>query len=314
MVRFVLGRLALLPPTLLLLALVTFFLGYLSPSDPIEIMLGQHAAPDTAARLRHEYGLDQPPLVQFGRYLVNALHGDLGRSYYDQKPVTQTLAQGFPATLALGLAATVVAVLIGVPLGVLAAARQDTWTDRVSMSLALIGVSVPAFVIGPLLIYLIAIRLRLLPVAQWGSLQDLLLPALTLGCRPAALIARLTRASMLDALRQDYVRTAYAKGLAASRVVLLHAFKNALIPTLTVIGTATGYMLGGSFVVETIFRVPGIGYLSIEAISRRDYPVIQGTTLLLATVFVLVNLLVDLLYGALDPRIRHGAPSVEREA
>jgi peptide/nickel transport system permease protein len=305
MSRFVLGRLALIPPTLLLLALVTFFLGYLSPSDPIEIMLGQHAAPAAAARLRHEYGLDRPPLVQFGAYIGNALRGDLGRSYYDQKPVAQILAEGFPATLALALAAAVIAVLVGVPLGILAAARQDTWLDRASMSLALVGVSVPAFVIGPLLIYLISTRLRLLPVAQWGTARDLLLPALTLGSRPAALIARLTRASMLDSLRQDYVRTAFAKGLAAPRVILLHAFKNAVIPTLTVIGTSIGYMLGGSFVVETIFRVPGIGYMSIEAISRRDYPVIQGTTLLLATLFVLVNLAVDLMYGAVDPRIRY---------
>jgi peptide/nickel transport system permease protein len=307
MLRFILARLALLIPTLLLLALVTFFLGYLSPSDPIEIMLGQHANAEAAARLRHEYGLDRPPLVQFGSYVAGALRGDLGRSYFDQKPVTETLSRGFPATLALGLAATVIAVLVGVPLGVLAAARQDTWIDRASMSLALVGVSVPSFVIGPLLIYIVAQQLRLLPVAQWGTPQDLLLPALTLGIRPAALIARLTRASMLDSLRQDYVRTAYAKGLAAPRVILLHAFKNALIPTLTVIGTATGYMLGGSFVVETIFRVPGIGYRSIEAISQRDYPVIQGTTLLLATVFVLINLVVDLLYGALDPRIRYEA-------
>ncbi len=310
--RFVLARLALLPPTLLLLTLVTFFLGYLSPSDPVEIKLGQHASPAAAARLRHEYGLDRPPLVQFGAYVAGALRGDLGRSYFDEKPVTATLAQGFPATLALGLAATVIAVLVGVPLGVLAAARQDTWIDRASMSLALVGVSVPAFVVGPLLIYVLAQQLRLLPVAQWGTPRDLLLPALTLGIRPAALIARLTRASMLDALRQDYVRTAYAKGLAAPRVVLLHAFKNALIPTLTVIGTATGYMLGGSFVVETIFRVPGIGYLSIEAISRRDYPIIQGTTLLLATVFVIVNLGVDLLYGALDPRVQFVGIGSER--
>jgi peptide/nickel transport system permease protein len=307
MLRFVLHRLALLPPTLLLLALVTFFLGYLSPSDPIEIMLGQHANPETAARLRHEYGLDRPPLVQFGSYVVGALRGDLGRSYSDQKPVITTLAEGFPATLTLGLTATVIAVLLGVPLGVLAAARQDTWIDRASMSLALVGVSLPAFVVGPLLIYFVAQQLRLLPVAQWGTPQDVLLPALTLGIRPAALIARLTRASMLESLRQDYVRTADAKGLAPRRVILLHAFKNALIPTLTVIGTATGYMLGGSFVVETIFRVPGIGYYSIAAIGQRDYPIIQGTTLLLATTFIFINLVVDLLYSALDPRIRYTA-------
>jgi ABC-type dipeptide/oligopeptide/nickel transport system permease component len=256
------------------------------------------------ARLRHEYGLDRPPLEQFVRFLLGAVRADFGISYYDQSPVSQTLEDRVPTTLALGAVATLFAVAAGVPLGLLAAIRRDTWVDRATMSLSLVGLSVPGFVIGPLLIWLFASQLGWLPVARWGQPVDYLLPAITLACRPTALIARIMRASMLEVLGQDYVRTALAKGLARGRVLLLHAFKNAVIPTLTVIGTASGYMLGGSFVVETIFAVPGIGSRSITAIQQRDYPMIQATTLLLAAIFVTINLVVDLLYGLLDPRIR----------
>jgi ABC-type dipeptide/oligopeptide/nickel transport system permease component len=304
MTLFLLRRLALLVPSLFLLCFVTFFLGWLAPGDPVEIRLGQHASPEQRERMRRELGLDRPPLVQFASYLGHAVRGDLGESYYDYRPVSQTLAQGFPATMTLGLAAITLAVLIGLPLGILAAARQGGWADHAATALALVGVSVPTFVVGPILITIFALQLGWLSVAQWRTPADLLLPALTLATRPAAMIARITRASLAEALRQDYIRTALAKGLSRSRVLLLHGLKNAFLPTLTVIGTATGYLMGGSFVVETIFRVPGIGALSIEAIQRRDYPVIQGATLLLATTFVLIHLLVDLLYGVLDPRVR----------
>jgi peptide/nickel transport system permease protein len=302
--RYLLTRLALFFPTLLLLSAVTFFLGFLTPSDPVIVKLGQHADPVVAARLRHEYGLDRPPLEQFGRFLWGAAHGDFGLSYYDDSPVSRTLVERVPTTLALGLVATCFAVAVGVPLGVLAAVRRDTWIDRATMSLSLVGLSVPGFVIGPLLIWLFASLLGWVPVARWGQPVDYVLPAITLASRPTALIARIMRTSMLEVVAQDYVRTALAKGLTRARVLLLHAFKNAVIPTLTVVGTAAGYMLGGSFVVETIFAVPGIGSRSIEAIQQRDYPMIQATTLLLATVFVTINLAVDLLYGVLDPRIR----------
>jgi peptide/nickel transport system permease protein len=304
MTRFILHRLALLVPSLFLLSLVTFFVGLLAPGDPVAIQLGQHANPAQAARLRHELGLDRPPLVQFVSYVGNALRGDLGHSYYDQRPVSDTLARGFPATMQLGLAAMALAVLVGIPLGVIAAAWPDTRVDRAATGLALVGTSVPTFVVGPLLIAIFAMQLGWLPVAEWRTPADALLPALTLGIRPAAMIARITRASLLEALQQDYIRTAMAKGLSRARVLLLHGLKNAFLPTLTVIGTATGYLMGGSFVVETIFRVPGIGALSIDAIQRRDYPVIQGATLLLATAFVSIHLLVDIAYGFLDPRVR----------
>lgn len=304
MLALLLNRLALLVPSLLLLCFVTFMLGLLAPGDPVEILLGQHAAPEARERLRRELGLDRPPLVQFASYLGGALQGDLGESYYDRRPVSETLIRGFPATMQLGLTAIALAVLLGVPLGIAAAARQGSWIDRAATALAVVGVSMPTFVIGPLLITVFALKLGWLPVAEWRTPADVLLPALTLAGRPAATIARITRASMAEALGQDYIRTALAKGLSRTRVLLLHALKNAFLPTLTVIGTATGYLMGGSFVVETIFRVPGIGALSIEAIQRRDYPVIQGATLLLATTFVLIHLVVDLLYGFLDPRVR----------
>jgi peptide/nickel transport system permease protein len=304
MAGYILHRLALLVPSLLLLCFVTFMLGLLAPGDPVEILLGQHADPAARARLRRELGLDRPAPVQFATYLGRAVRGDFGESYYDRRPVAETLAKGFPATMQLGLAAIGLAVLIGMPLGVLAAARQGGWIDRLATGMAVVGVSVPTFVIGPLLITVFALRLGWLPVAEWRTPADVLLPALTLATRPAAMIARITRASLVESLRQDYIRTALAKGLSRARVLLLHALKNAFLPTLTVIGTAAGYLMGGSFVVETIFRVPGIGALSIEAIQRRDYPVIQGATLLLATAFVLIHLLVDVAYGFLDPRVR----------
>jgi peptide/nickel transport system permease protein len=306
-VRFVVGRLAAFVPTLVLLSAITFFLGLLTPSDPVIVKLGQHADPAAVERLRREYGLDRPPLEQFGRFLAGAIRGDFGISYYDDSPVSRTLAERVPTTLRLGLVAICLAVAAGVPLGLIAAIRRDTWVDRATMSLSLVGLSVPGFVIGPLLIWLFAQQLGWLPVARWGRPIDYALPAITLACRPTALIARIMRASMLEVLAQDYVRTAMAKGLTRARVLMLHAFKNAVIPTLTVIGTAAGYMLGGSFVVETIFAVPGIGSRSITAIQQRDYPMIQATTLLLAAVFVTINLVVDLLYGAIDPRIRQRA-------
>jgi ABC-type dipeptide/oligopeptide/nickel transport system permease component len=310
MLRFVLHRLVLLLPSLFLLTLVTFVLGAMAPGDPVEILLGQHANPEAATRLRRELGLDRPLPAQFAAYVTGALRGDFGVSYYDRRPVAETLARGFPATMQLGLAAILLAVAIGVPLGVLAAAWGGTRVDRTAMGLALLGTSVPTFVIGPLLIAVFAMRLGWVPVAQWREPTDVLLPALTLGIRPAAMIARITRASMLEALGQDYIRTALAKGLSRTRVLLLHGLRNAFLPTLTVIGTSAGYLMGGSFVVETIFRVPGIGALSIEAIQRRDYPTIQAATLLLAVCFVLIHLIVDIAYGFLDPRVRQGREAV----
>lgn len=302
--RFIATRLLLAVPTLLAISAIAFFLGALAPGDPVEIMLGQHADPASRARLRHELGLDRPLLVQYGSYLWNAVQGDFGRSYETKRPVTEIVREGFPNTAVLALAAILLASAAGVSLGVVAAARQDTAVDRAAMFLAIAGASIPAFVLAPILIVLFALKLRWLPVSGWAGPENLVLPAVVLAARPAALVARLTRAQMAEVLRQDYIRTALAKGLSWAAVVRKHALRNALLPVLTVVGSSFGYLLSGSFVVETIFSVPGLGWYSIQSITRRDYPVIQATTLLMAVGFVLVNIVVDLLYGLLDPRVR----------
>lgn len=309
MLRFILRRLALVVPTLLILSAATFFLGLLAPLDPITIMMGQHADEAREKRLRHQFGLDRPPLIQYADFVARAIRGDFGLSYTTRRPVVADIALRYPATATLAGCALLFAVGIGVPLGFFASIHQNSLADRACVGLSVLAVSVPAFVVGPLLLLMFALQLKLVPVAFGGQPADFILPAITLGARPMALIARMTRASMLDTLRQDFVRTALAKGLSRGNVLVRHAFRNALIPVLTVIGTSTGYLLGGSFVVETVFGIPGIGRASIEAIKLADYPVVQAVVLIAATAFVLVNLLVDVLYGFANPRIRTAASS-----
>jgi peptide/nickel transport system permease protein len=302
--RFLLQRAALALVTLWLLSVVTFALGAMAPGGPVEVLLGQHADPAAAAQLRKDFGLDQPLYVQYGRWVSGFVRGDFGTSYRDRQPVRRTLQERYPITARLALMGGFFALCAGVPLGLVAAVRAGTWIDRVATTTALAGVSIPAFVLLPLLVLLFSLRLRWFPVTYEGEWWHLILPAVALGARPAALVARMTRASFLESLGQDYVRTARAKGAGWVRTVVAHAGKNALIPILTVLGTSVGYMLGGSFVVETVFGIPGVGGMSVTSISERDYPVIQAVTLLAAAVFIGVNLLVDLLYGLLDPRLR----------
>ncbi len=320
MLSYVGGRLLLAIPTLLFVSFITFFLGYLSPGSPIDIMLGQHADPVARARLEREYGLDKPPFIQYGNYVWNALHGDLGRSFTNaNRPITQMISEQFPTTAMLALIALTAAMLVGIPAGTLAALKHNQLLDRSTMSFVLVFVSSPAFVLAPLLVMLFSLNLKILPVSGWdGPSFDwfgwrviipypefAIMPVLVLAARPAALLARFMRSSMLEVLRQDYVRTAHAKGLSPARVLFKHAFKNAFLPVLTVLGNTFGYLLTGSFVVETIFTIPGIGYESVQSILRRDYPVIQGVALLVATIFILVNLVVDMLYAVVDPRVRY---------
>ena len=304
MLRFLLHRLALAVATLWLLSVITFLLSALAPGGPALGVLGQHADAQLIAQFNRDHGLDRPLYVQYGNWLSSALKGDLGISYKDNQPIRKTLTAKYPLTLRLGLMAGAYALLVGLPLGLLAALRPGTWVDRLTTSLSLAGVSVPAFVMLPLLVLIFSLRLRWFPVTYNDQWWHLLLPAIALGTRPSALVARMTRASFLEALGQDYVRTARAKGLGWVSTITRHAGKNAMIPILTVFGTSVGYMLGGSFVVETIFGIPGIGATSIDAIPARDYPMIQAVTLLAAAVFIGVNLLVDLLYGFIDPRLR----------
>jgi peptide/nickel transport system permease protein len=304
MARFLLQRLGLALMSVWAVCTLTFFIAFLAPGDPAELAAGQHSDPVTLAHVRHEFGLDKPPLTRYGLYLWGVAHGDLGVSYYTREPVTTFLKRSLPNTALLAVIAIVLALAVGVGVGLLAALKPNSFLDRALMTTVLIGVTLPNFVLAPVLILIFALKLGWLPVAGWGDPENLILPAVVLAARPAALIGRMTRSSMLETLRQDYIRTARAKGLSPAAVLFKHALKNAFLPVLTTAGVSFGYLLSGSFVVETIFTVPGVGYQSINSVFQRDYSVIQGTTLVLAVVFVVTNLVIDLLYAVLDPRVR----------
>lgn len=320
MLRFVLGRLALAIPTLLAISALVFFSAYLAPGDPADIILGEKATPATKARLRHELGLDQPPVTRYLNYVGGILtRGDMGVSYQTREPVKQILARGFPNTALLASLALLTSLTIGIPLGILAAVTVNRLPDRLAMVLALLGVALPSFVLGPALVLLLAVRLQAFPVIGFSVSEAgrnlpifFVLPVIVLAARSTALIARLTRSAMLDVLSQDYVRTARAKGLSTGVVLFKHALKNAFPPILTVAGTTFGYLLSGSFVVETFFAIPGIGNESIASILKRDYPVVQGLSLMMAAGFVGINLVVDLLYGVFDPRARVGGGALKK--
>lgn len=311
MLKFIALRLALAVPTLLAISFLVFFATYLSPADPVDILLGQHASPEIKARTRHEMGLDRPPLIRYGDYVWGIVSRcDFGTSYQTHEPIRNIIGRGFKNTALLAVCALTLSLLVGIPLGILAAVYSNRLLDRVAMGSALIGVSVPSFILGPVLVLLLAIRMRALPVMGFSidegrtGLAYFVLPTIVLAARSIALIARLTRSAMLDTLGQEYIRTARAKGLSPRIVLFKHALKNAFPPILTAAGTTFGYLLSGSFVVETLFVIPGLGYQSIRSIEMRDYPIIQALALLLAAIFVIVNLVVDILYGILDPRAR----------
>jgi peptide/nickel transport system permease protein len=300
-------RLVLLVPVLLAASLVVFVLGRLAPGDPIAmIMAEQRSHPEIVERIRAEFGLDRPVAVQYLYWLRRAAVGDLGISLFRfGRPVTEIVADGLATTVKLAVAALAVAVVVGMALGVCGAVWRGTWIDNLTLAVALVGVSVPRFVLGPLLILGVALGLGLLPVAGWGRWPHYVLPAAVLSAHGVATVCRLTRSSLVDALGRDYIRTARAKGCPEATVVLRHALKNALVPVVTLLGTSFGYLLSGSFIVETIFNVPGLGRLGVTAIFQRDYPVIQGITLVMVALFMLINLAVDLTYSLLNPRVRH---------
>ena len=338
MARFVAARTLRLVFVLIAITIVSFAFMKAIPGDPVAIRLGEHASAAQAAALRSALGLDKPWYVQLGLYMDHAAHGDLGRSVVDNESVAGKLAQYFPATVELALAAMIVAIAFGVPLGIIAAVKFRSLTDAFTMSLALLGVSIPVFWLGWMLVYLLSVvpshyGVNLFPISGRISLQytvtpithlivldallegnwqaagdalwHLVLPALTLGTIPLAIVAKITRSGMLDVLRSDYIRTARAKGLSERAVLLRHALRNALVPILTVIGLQTGLLLGGAVLTEHIFAWPGVGRLAFDAISNRDMPLVNGVILLFATVFVVVNTIVDLLYAAVNPRIRY---------
>jgi len=306
LLNFVIKRIAFAVPTLLAITFIVFFVARLAPSGPIDIMLGDKPNPLAKAQLEHAYGLDKPVLVQYVDYVGNLVfHGDMGKSFANgQKPVRDLIVEFFPVTVQLAIQALLFAMAVGLPLGALAAIYHNSSFDRLAMAFVVALVSVPSIVLGPLLVLVVAVRLHWLPVSGWESPKYTILPTITLGARSAALIARFMRSSLLDVLRQDYMRTALAKGLSRGKAVWRHALKNAFLPVLTVLGTNFGALLTGSFVVETLFQVPGIGFESINSITKRDYPLIQGVALLVAVIFIVVNLAVDVLYGVVDPRLR----------
>jgi ABC-type dipeptide/oligopeptide/nickel transport system permease component len=303
MLTFIVRRLLLAIPTLAGVLVVVFLLTFVAPGDPVQEMVGERADAETIARLRRELRLDDPLHVQFGHYASGVVRGDLGTSYITGRPIRQDVAEHFPRTLLLAVTAMAFATLAGVSLGVLSALHPGGWIDRMSLGIAYLGISFPVYWVGLLLILLFAVTLRWLPPSGYGRPEFLILPALTLGSRSIAFLARVTRSSMLDVLGSDFVRTARAKGLVERVVVLRHALRNAMIPVLTVLGLDFGSYLTGSILTETIFSWPGIGRYVVNAISRRDLPAIQGTVLFLSGVFVLVNLLTDLAYAKADPRV-----------
>jgi len=300
-------------PVMAIVAIIVFSLLYLTPGDPAAVLAGEQATAADIERLRVTLGLDQPFLVRFSQWIGGVLQGDLGISIFSQRPVMELIVQRLEPTIALTIASLIIAVSIAVPLGVIAAWRAGGLVDRVAMSFAVLGFSVPVFVLSYILIAVFAVNLKILPVQGYVPiaygigpfLKHLILPAVSLGIINAALIARITRTTMIEVLNQDYIRAARAKGLSVRRVLIRHALKNAAVPIVTVIGISFALLISGVVVTETVFNIPGLGRLTVDAILRRDYPVIQGVILIFSATYVVVNLLIDLSYGLFDPRIKY---------
>jgi len=313
MVSYILRRILSTLPVMGIVALFVFSLLYIAPGDPAAVIAGDQASPADVERIRQGLGLDRPFLVQFGTWLWNILHGDLGTSIFTNLPVASLIAQRIEPTLSLMAITLVLTILVAVPLGVVAAWKAGSWVDRTIMAFAVFAFSLPVFVVGYVLAYVFALQFEWLPVqgytpfktGLWPWLRNLILPALALGTVYIALIARITRTSMLEVLQQDYIRTARAKGLGQRNILFVHALKNAAVPIITVIGIGVALLIGGAVVTESVFAIPGLGRLTIDAILRRDYPVIQGIVLLFSFLYVLVNLMVDVTYTLVDPRIRY---------
>lgn len=302
--RYVGQRILYAIPALWLIVTMVFMLAHLVPGDPVAQMLGEGARVEDLQQLRHALGLDLPLLTQYAHYIIGVLHGNLGESFRFQQPVLQIVASHYPATLELSVVALLICAVIAIPAGVLAAHRRGERTDHVVGVLTLFGLSIPNFALGPILILFFSVMLGWLPVSGRGGISHLVLPAFTLGAALAAILTRMVRTSVIEELSADYVRTARAKGLSEPAVLFRHAFRNALIPILTILGLQFGTLLAGTIVTESIFSWPGIGRLAVQAITARDYPLLQGCILLIAVSYVVVNLLTDFIYAVVDPRVR----------
>ena len=312
MLTFILRRLIATIPVMGVVALFVFLLLHLSPGDPATVIAGDYASPADIARIRAQLGLDQPLYIQFTNWLAQLSRGDLGISIFSNLPVSQLILQRVEPTLSLALLTLLIAIFVAVPLGILAAWKAGTWVDRTVMAFSVLGFSTPVFVLGYALIYVFSLKLGLFPVQGFVSISDgllpflhrLILPSITLSVIFIALFARITRASILEILNEDYIRTARAKGLGDTSILSRHALPNAAVPIITVIGIGFALLIGGVVVTESVYNIPGLGRLTVDAVLRRDYPVIQGIILVFSALYVLVNLIIDVLYVALDPRIR----------
>jgi ABC-type dipeptide/oligopeptide/nickel transport system permease component len=304
LLRYLAQRVLYAIPALWLIVTMVFMLAHLVPGDPVAQMLGEGARVEDLQQLRHALGLDLPLLTQYGRYLLGVLHGNLGESFRFQQPVLKVVGSHYPATLELAIVALLICAAIAIPAGVLAAHRRGERTDHAVGVLTLFGLSIPNFALGPILILVFSVMLGWLPVSGRGGILHLVLPAFTLGAALAAILTRMVRTSVIEELSADYIRTARAKGLSEPAVLFRHAFRNALIPILTILGLQFGTLLAGTIVTESIFAWPGIGRLAVQAIGARDYPLLQGCILLIAVSYVMVNLLTDFVYAVVDPRVR----------
>lgn len=304
MLRYFVRRMAFLVLTLLGATIVIFSMLHLAPGDPIDLIVGPNVIPEVRENIRHQYGLDRPLAVQYLSFMKSLLRGDLGNSIIQHKPVSELIAERFFVTLELSLTALFISFLISIPIGIKAALKRNTVTDYALMALSLIGISMPTFWFGLMLLYIVAFKLRFFPISGYGTWRHLFLPALTIGITDAALLARMVRSSMLEVIRQDYIRTARSKGLPERVVINRHALRNALIPIITLLGLRIGGVVGGSVVVEIVFARPGLGRLMVDSILARDYPVVQGVMVVLTTCIILGNLLADILYAVVDPRIK----------
>lgn len=305
MVAFIRNRIIFSIPVIIGVSILVFLMLHALPGDPVEIMMGNSASADAAARVRHQLGLDRPLYVQYGRFVGHAATGDLGRSIRTNQPVMQLIMSQFPSTLQLTFAGLGFAIVLGMLLGTIAATHHRTWIDHSSMVVAVVGVSMPSFWLGFLFIAFFSLKLGWFPATGQGGISRLVLPALALGIGASAVIARLVRSSMLEVMRQEYIGVARAKGLRNRTVVYRHGLRNALIPVVTIVGLQFGQLLAGTVIIETVFSRQGLGRLTIEAILNKDYPVVQGTILFTAVGYVLVNLLVDILYAFIDPQVRY---------
>ena len=305
MLKYIIKKLILMIPVLIGMTIVIFMILHLAPGDPVDLIVGPNATPEVYENISRSLGLDKPLIVQYFTFLKNILKGNLGTSILQNRPVSELIAERFPVTFKLGIYALLLSFIIALPIGIKAAIKRNTPTDYISMTAALIGISMPTFWFGLLLLYFFAYKLGWFPISGYGTSKHLVLPIITVGLTDAAITARMVRSSMLEVIRQDYIRTARAKGLHERIIMNKHALKNALIPIITLLGMRVGWIFGGSVILETVFSIPGIGRLMVDGIFSRDYPVVQGSMLVLTASVLVGNLIADILYAVVDPRIKY---------